>query len=188
MNLLEQMAAQAKVTGDIGERLDQELEETRAQILKYEGGVFWLKDSTKGVGGLAEHVRKDFEEGKLENLDGKAVHDLLLAYNQRAIECMLSLAEKLKADGLVANGKLVGIRGALELTQRHHTAATARAAQITAAIENEIPAANEDEARAARRERLPGEHPGPSPLEARRQEALQQSFKKRTSKLKVAKK
>lgn len=178
MSLLEQMAAKAQVTGDIGERIDKELQETHEAILKLEGGQHWVKESIKGVGGLAEHVKKDFEEGKLENLDSKAVHDLLLTYNERACECLLSFSKKLEGDRLVANGKLVGLRGSLELVQHHHTAASARAAQITAAIEDTTPAANEDEARAARRERQPGEHPGPSPLEARRQEALKTAHKK----------
>jgi len=186
MSVLEQLAAKAQVTGDVGENLDKELTAAEAEAHAYMGGSKWLKEGTKGVSSLADHIRKDFEEGKFDALDGKQIHDLLLDYNRKACECMLNLSELKKAEALVANGRVVGLKNALEVVKRHHTTATVRAEQLLQAIASEEQPMDEEAARAARRERAPGEHPGPSSLDARRQEALQAG--KSTKKTKRTKK
>jgi hypothetical protein len=180
MSLLEQLAAKAQVTGDVGDGLDKDLDRAQAEAHSLMGGALWVKKATAGVSGLMELIRKDFEEGKLDNLEGKQVFDLLSEWNRKSVECLLNFAELKKSEALVANGKVVGIKAAMEVVQNHHTAATVRAAQIQQAIASEESPQDEDEARAARRERAPGEHPGASPLDARRVEALKEAVTKKT--------
>jgi hypothetical protein len=167
MGVLEQLAAQAQVTGDVGEKLDTALEAAQAEVYRLQGGSLWLKAGTKGVGGLADHIRQDFEAGKFEGLDAKAIHDLLLDWNRKAVECMVNLADQKKSEGLAAEGKILGLREAMKLVQQSHDVASKRASMIVA----QEPPVDEQAARGERRARMPGEHPGPSPLDARRQEA-----------------
>ncbi len=169
MGVLEQLAAQAQVTGDVGEKLDTALEAAQAEVYRLQGGSLWLKAGTKGVGGLADHIRQDFEAGKFEGLDAKAVHDLLLDWNRKAVECMVNLSDQKKSEGLAAEGKILGLREALKLVQQSHDVASKRASLIVAQAQE--PPVDEQAMREERRARLPGEHPGPSPLDARRQES-----------------
>lgn len=174
MGLLEQLAAKAQVTGDVGEGLDKDLEQAQTDAHMLMGGALWVKRSITGISGLMDHIRKDFEEGRYENLDGKQVFDLLSEWNRKAAECLSNFAEMKKSEALAANGKVVGLKSALELVKKHHETATSRVSQILKAVESEEQPQDELDARAARRGRAPGEHPGPSPLDARRMEALKE--------------
>ena len=160
MSLLEQLAAKAQVTGDVGESLDKELSAAEAEASERVGGAKALKAGTTGVSALMEHIRKDFEEEKFEGLEGKAIFDLLANYNRKAVECMLNFSEKMMAEALVANGKVAGLKGALEVVRKHHMASSTRAEQILKALAAEEKVEDEATVRAGRRERVPGEHPG----------------------------
>jgi hypothetical protein len=175
MSALEQLAAKAQVTGDVGDGLDKALEAAKTEVDRLVGGAHWLKEGANKLSSLAEHINKDFEENKFDNLDGKAIHDLLLDYNRKATECILNFAELKKSESYGANGRVLGLKGALELVGKHHEAATMRAKQIMQAIESEEPPVDEAAAKEARRNRALGERPGPSPLDGRRLEALKSS-------------
>jgi hypothetical protein len=172
MSILEQLAAKAQVTGDVGEGLNGDIEAAQADVHRLQGGAIWLKEGVAKLASLADHIRKDFEDGKLASLEDKAVHDLLLDYNRKAQECLLNFAELKKSEGIATSGRLAGLKAALDLVQKHHQAAAVRATQIMQAVSAENPPENEAEAREARQARAPGEHPGPSALDGRRIEAL----------------
>ena len=172
MSLLEQFAAKAQVTGDLGDKLDKDLENSQAEVHRLQGGYLYLKECAQKLASVAENIRKDFEEGKFESKDAKSIHDLLLDYNRKAIECVLNFSELKKSEGLAASGKMVGIKESLQLVKKHHLAATARASQITQAIESDEQPIDEQKAKESRKSRSIGEHPGQSSLDERRAEAM----------------
>ena len=159
----------ARVSGDLGETLDKALEQARTEVARLQGQSMGIKAAIPGIGNLADHIRKDFEDGKLDGLDGKSVHDLLLDWNRKAIECLANLSEAKKAEAVGAEGRVIGIKDALLLVQKRHDNDTGQIKRLTELAM--APPLDEAELKEARRGRAAGEHPGPSPLDARRQEA-----------------
>ena len=169
---LQEYKAKAAVTGDIGEGLAKDLAHARVDALQQEGGSKYIKEAIPGVEKLVEHMRRDMESGAFNTLEPKGVFEVLVRYNLRAVECLRNFADKCKADSLVSHGRAKAFSDAIGLVQNHHTSAVARAQHIIAAQEEAAKPVAEQEteeaARARRKARAPGEHPGRSPLDARR--------------------
>lgn len=180
--------ARLQVTGELGEGLDKQLDQAEADSNRLFGAAAGLAEGAKKLANLAEHIRKDFDEGKLDKLDGKGVHDLLLSYNRRASEQLANLAGQKKSEALVAQGRVSAFKESVALAQRYHNSALARCQQLQAPVEEPEP---EAAAKGRRRGRRAGEHPGPSPLDERRaaaKTAAKTAKKKATRKRGVRKK
>lgn len=114
------------LSNDLGEQLDKLAELSEQEVHQRVGQASGLRDGAEKVRLLHAHVDKDFEEGKLKgvsDLEGVATVKL---YVTRAVEILLNLSEKAKAEHLVANGKAAQAKQAVEVVQRY-----ARAARVT---------------------------------------------------------
>lgn len=121
------------IANDVGEAMSKLMEQAEAESQQRVGQVQAYRDGAEKVRLLHAHVDKDFEEGKLKgvaDLEGLATVKL---YVTRACEVLLNLAERARAEHLVANGKVAQARQAVEVMQRHAVVAKARLEQLYAA-------------------------------------------------------
>lgn len=114
------------VSNDVGEKLDELAELSEREAHQCVGKITALQDAAAKVRLLHDHIDKDFEEGKLKGISGLDGVSTLKLYVTRASEALLNLAEKAKAEHLVANGKVAQARQSVEVVQRY-----ARAAKVT---------------------------------------------------------
>lgn len=121
------------VSGDIGEKLDDQLEKAVAEANRKHGESAAYKAGAQAVAKLADHARKDHEEDKLT----KDELDLVLKWLRRGTEVCFNLAEKAKAEELVANGKAAAFRQSVGVAQRYHTSARSRLDQLIAPDDGE---------------------------------------------------
>ena len=176
---LEGFLGKLEVTNEIGEALDKQRQQVEDQAQQLLGGSAALKAGAAKVGALGEHISKDLEEGKLQFGTELEVAAYAKEWLSRAGEVLLNLAEKSKSEELVAHGKAAAIRSSMEVVGRHCKAAKARAEQLVAQAEEAEARAKGDaepteepvEDGPRGRARMPGERPGPSPLDDRRAQA-----------------
>lgn len=182
MSQLDLWLGKLEVTNELGEQLDKQLQQAESTAQQLHGGSLALKAGAEKVGELGIHVTRDLEEGKLEFESALKASEYIHRKIIQAREVLLNLAEKSKADELVAHGKAAGLRGFMQTMQNHAKAAKARSQQLIAQAEElakaleeqpteESASAPEPEAADRPRGRMSGQHPGRSPLDERRAEA-----------------
>lgn len=156
--------AKLEVTGLLGEAFDQALTQAEAEASSHKGGSVALREIALSISKLGDRVRQERDEGKL---DAEEVAEAVQRYLRYAVECCLNLAEKRKAEEMIANGKAAAFRASVAVAQSHHNASARRIEQLACppTVEDTEP---EAKAKKRRRGRRPGEHPGPSPLDRRR--------------------
>jgi hypothetical protein len=164
-----------EVANEIGEQLDKQFQQAEAQVQQYVGGSSALRLGAVKVGELSVHIDKDLAEGKLVFDSELAAVSYMKSYLRKASECLLNLAEKSKTEELISHGKTAALKESLEIVKKHAVSAKARTEQILAAMEEAAKeAANPDAVPSTeemdRRNRRPGQHPGPSSLDERRAE------------------
>lgn len=186
MALANKISGKLEVTGDIGERLDKQLEAARADANKCAGAAYWLAHAAdKSIPSIHAAIDRDFEDGKIKLSDLESdlqLSSLIKLYVSKASESIKNLSIKKKHDEVGSHGRAQGLEEALKLVQKHHNAASVRAQQlIAAARELQAEAAKEPVATAEepKAPRLPGQHPGPSKASARRREAQVEQIKKK---------
>lgn len=167
--------AKLEVANEIGEQLDKQLQAAENQVQQYIGGSSALRLGAVKVGELGTHIDKDLGEGKLAFDSELAAAAFIKSYLRKASECLLNLSEKSKTEELIAHGKTAALKESLEIVRKHAIVAKSRTEQIIAAMEeaakeaaspDAIPSTSETD----RRNRRPGQHPGPSSLDERRTE------------------
>lgn len=173
MSNLQGFLGKLEVTNEIGEALDKQLQLAESQTQQYVGGSSALRLGAVKVGELGVHVDKDLAEGKLVFENDLVASAYVKAYLRRASEVLLNLAEKSKSEELVSHGKVAALRASMEVVKKYCISAKARVEQLLAAAEEAAREAgtntpSQDEV--DRRNRRPGQHPGPSSLAARRAE------------------
>lgn len=130
----EQYEAKAAVTGDLGERLEAALVAAGNEVLRLAGASSGLKHGADIVLRLHAHIRADLDAGRIhEKMSAVEVAEVAMRWISRASEALLNASEKAKLDEVGVHGKVVGLRHAIELTQRMHNTAVARVAQEVAA-------------------------------------------------------
>jgi hypothetical protein len=173
MSNLQGFLGKLEVTNEIGELLDKQLQLAEGQAQQYIGGSASFRLGAVKVGELGIHIDKDLEEGKLSFESELAAASYMKSYLRKASEVLLNLAEKSKNEELIAHGKVAALRESMEVVKKHCLSAKSRVEQLLAAAQE---AAKEAETGvsevevADRRNRRPGQHPGPSSLDARRAE------------------
>jgi len=168
---LDSTLGKLEVTNAIGEQLDRQLEQAGHKAQQMFGGASAFNIGAKKVGALGEHVDQDLKEGKLQVGTELEVSSLIKKYIIRASDLLQNLAEKSKSEELVAHGREAAVRESMEVVKRHCVSAKARAQQLVASAEGkaEHPDKVPDERTEGPREA--GDHPGPSTLRERREEA-----------------
>lgn len=161
------------VTGDIGEQIDGAHTAAEVRVQHLIGGRTSLLEYAKLAEKIVATVNQDLEEGKIP-VGGTELE--IADYTKRkvlqVIEGMRNLADKMQQDRFIAEGQASAYRQAATIVQKYHDAAKVRQLQLQQAelelrlVKQEAPV--EDERRCERKKRAPGEHPGRSPLDARR--------------------
>ena len=121
------------VSNDLGEQLDKQAELAEAEVQQRVGQAFAYRDGAEKVRLLHTHIDKDFEEGKLKGISDLEGVSTVKLYVTRACEALLNLAERAKAEHLVANGKAAQARQAVEVVQRYAKVAKVSLEQAYAA-------------------------------------------------------
>lgn len=133
---LERLKAKAEVTGQIGEGLDGALVGHLNETHRLAGRSEGMRQAADLVLKMHEHIRKDLDEGVIQDgMSAVQAADMAMKWITRTAEALSNAAERAKLEEIACHGKVTGIRLAIEVTQRAHNAACARAAQETAAIE-----------------------------------------------------
>lgn len=171
-NDLQTILGKLEVTNEIGETLDKQLQHAENTTQQLAGGSASLRLGAVKVGELGVHVDKDLQEGKLAFESELVAAAYVKGFLRKASEVLLNLADKTKSEELVSHGRVAAIKESLEIVKKHCVNAKARAEQLVAAHEElaKIEAGNVPEEVGDRRNRLPGQHPGPSSLDDRRAE------------------
>lgn len=172
-NNLDGFLGKLEVTNEIGEALDKQLQLAESQVQQYVGGNSALRMGAVKVGELGVHVDKDLNEGKLNFETELVASAYIKGYIRKASEVLLNLAEKAKSEELIAHGRVASIKESMEVVKKHCTVAKARAEQLVAQTQEAAKEAVEGPSEAPegdRRNRRPGQHPGPSSLDERRAE------------------
>lgn len=172
-NDLQTILGKLEVTNEIGETLDKQLQHAENTTQQLAGGSASLRLGAVKVGELGAHVDKDLQEGKLSFESELVAAAYVKGFIRKASEVLLNLSDKTKSEELVSHGRVAAMKESLEIVKKHCVNAKARAEQIVAAHEElaKIEAGNISEYEATdRRNRLPGQHPGPSSLDDRRAE------------------
>jgi hypothetical protein len=162
-----------EVTNEIGETLDKQLQLAESQVQQYVGGNSALRMGAIKVGELGVHVDKDLNEGKLSFESELVAAAYIKGFIRKAGEVLLNLADKAKSEELVAHGRVASFKESLEVVKKHCTVARARAEQLVAQAQEaakEVVEGPSEAQEGDRRNRRPGQHPGPSSLDERRAE------------------
>lgn len=176
MSNLQGFLGKLEVTNEIGELLDKQLQLAEGQAQQYVGGSSALRLGAVKVGELGTHIDKDLEEGKLSFESELAAASYMKSYLRKASEVLLNLSEKSKNEELIAHGKVAALRESMEIVKKHCVSAKARVEQLLAAAQEAAKEAAQETAEGGsyveidRRNRRPGQHPGPSSLDERRAE------------------
>jgi len=172
---LDGILGKLEVANEIGEQLDKQLQAAENQVQQYIGGSSALRLGAVKVSELGIHIDKDLAEGKLAFDSELTAVSYVKSYLRKASECLLNLSEKSKTEEMISHGKTAALKESLEIVKKHAIVAKSRTEQLLAAMEeaakeamspDAIPSTSELD----RRNRRPGQHPGPSSLDARRAE------------------
>lgn len=184
---LDQWLGKLEGHNEIGEALTAQLQKSEEEVQQFIGGRQAFKVGSEKVGALGAVVDEDLNTGKLSfasELEAAAYAKKTII---RATEILLNLCEGAQSKEIAAAGKVAALKESRDVVMRHCVVAKARADQLKAAKEEleaaaeaveepteaEPPKAAEEATRG--RERLPGQHPGRSSLDDRRQKALQEA-------------
>lgn len=188
MGTVDEVRGRVQISGDIGEKLDKCKENAEQQELQLIGTIAAFKAAAKALESLHGHVDADMkavndgEDPKDSALFPSAGSSLEIAsyvkrYIDRAISLCHNLQAKAEVEKHIAAGKTAAYREAVQSVQKYHSASVTRAKQLISAIEElksgklEESEESEDEGTERRRARAPGEHPGASPHDDRRNQA-----------------
>lgn len=189
---LDQWLGKLEGHNEIGEALTAQLQKSEEEVQQFIGGRQAFKVGSEKVGALGAVVDEDLNTGKLSfasELEAAAYAKKTII---RATEILLNLCEGAQSKEIAAAGKVAALKESRDVVMRHCMVAKARADQLKAAKEEleaaaeaveepteaEPPKAAEEATRG--RERLPGQHPGRSSLDDRRQEAAAQEAHPKT--------
>lgn len=131
-----------QVTGDIGEKLDQQLSNAEAEVASKCGGKDWLKmAAVTTIPSIHKRIDADFEAGKFDpgKLDELQLKAQIKQYVTMVSEGLLNLSKKAESEQFIGAGKVVALKGALELVSNHHNVASSRLKQVQAAAEEPPP-------------------------------------------------
>lgn len=153
---------------EIGVHLDDMLEAAEAQVYRQEGAAMALKQAIGPIVGLAEHVKKDLTEGKLDEFGelGLKVSEYVIRYINRAAGAVENLATAAEVGKLKALGKVDGLRDAVKSTKK---VMDGERQKVSAFVEASKDGSMTDEGAfaGAPEDRPTGVHPG-DPLAGRR--------------------
>ena len=164
---------------ELGSNFEDALEAIEKDLYRHEGATIRLGQAAQAVQGLAKHVEKDLDEGKLAGLAELEVCEQLKLYVSRAAQILRNLSQKADNERMVTQGKLEGLGLVVQMTKK--------------AMDTEV--SKEEARKAAEAEgvdplrRPPGAHPGQSLKQQRTVEAQKEApKKKRTTKKRASRK
>lgn len=176
---LDQWLGKLEGHNEIGEALTKQLQSAEDEVQQFVGGQAALKLAAEKVGNLGAIVSEDLESGKL-NFDSELkASEYIKRMVIRAREVILNLSEGAKAKEVASAGKVSALKESREVVMRHTLVAKARAEQLQAAAEEALTVISDtalpsEFPKKSRRSRASGEHPGPSSLASRRDEAARE--------------
>ena len=171
--------AQARATGDLGEKLDGILQAIGKREQQAIGAASQLKEMAMKLGQFMGHVDSDFEKGKLDDIDDPIK---VKAYCKKRIaqmvEATLNLSEKAKNAALGAQVSQGDMQRAVLVTQKDHNTFVNQAEVAATALKeiNKLEKAGKPLPRG--RNRIPGTHPGKSKSSSRSRPGVKKTKKK----------
>lgn len=120
----------ASTTFDIGERIDEKLEAARGMVHYATGGAAGLRQGSKLLEGLFEHVKKDIEAGLLDKTEGEPlkVAEHVNRYIKRCMGVLENLATAADINVVRNQGKVEALEVVVKELKRNYDDETQRAA------------------------------------------------------------
>lgn len=136
------MQVRAQAFHDLGARLDDQLEATKADAAKFEGASAGCAEAAKAVAELHKHIDKELEDGKLESLEvAQQIKDWL---TRGSLVCE-NLGRRAQNNAIAARGRIAQAEQAVQLTKSMFDAEQKKIEDILAAAESLVPPAEPEE-------------------------------------------
>jgi hypothetical protein len=138
MNALVKSEVKAGTLHEVGCRLDDSRDAAQREAEAYRGAHDALRQCAKKLQALAEHVKKDLDEGRVAGAiaEGElAVAKLVTTYVERAAGVAENLALTAHANHLTSMGRFDAFTRATSITKRLFDEESAKAEAIRVAIE-----------------------------------------------------
>lgn len=166
---IEKAELKVLVAHSIGSDMENKLEAAQRLEHQYEGGQLALKQAKIDILSIAEHLKKDLEEGKLDpkklELNSElAVHDFVKKWLGRCFISLDGTKEKQRSMQLGAAGMVKGIKDCMTVPLKVMEQERAKMEAVKRAIEEGTVTAGED---GALEETAPQKRPGARPAGTR---------------------